>query len=81
MVDAKEMDRDNFLEEFGACNNKVPVPSEVKSNLLKQKAELEKEDKLPNSLTYGHALQIILDRADSLKEMREDSEIRGVLKQ
>lgn len=80
MVDAKRLSKKEFREEYGKVDDKIPVPSDIKSDVASAINDLEKEDQLPNNINFGQGVKILVERADSLKDMREDANIRATMK-
>lgn len=80
MDKASKLDKEQFRDKYGKVDDKIPVPSDVKSDVSTAINELEKEDNIPNNINFGQGLEILLERADSLKDMRESSDIRATLK-
>lgn len=80
MDKASKLDKEQFRDRYGKVDDKIPVPSDVKSDVSTAINELEKEDNIPNNINFGQGLEILLERADSLKDMRESSDIRATLK-
>ena len=80
MDKASKLDKEQFRDKYGKVDDKIPVPSDVKSDVSTAINELEKEDNIPNNINFGQGLEILLERADSLKYMRESSDIRATLK-
>jgi len=65
-----------------ATENRIEIPDKVKQQFRKEKAELLADNNIrASNLSDGHALAIMIDRAENQRKFREDEGIRARLKE